>query len=66
VLQASCDAVPSLEQTVESWQRFAATMLLKFTNPRLNRCGPSIQVDATFDLGLRFRAFAFPFLNEFD
>jgi hypothetical protein len=42
VLQASCDAVPSFEQAVESWQRFAATMLLKFTNPRLNRCGPSI------------------------
>jgi hypothetical protein len=27
----------SLEETVKGWQRFAVTMLLKFTNPRLNR-----------------------------
>ena len=56
----------SLEQTVESWQRFIAIAFLKLDDPRANCCGPPIWVNGKFDLGVGFWAFAFLFLDESD
>ena len=56
----------SLEQIVESWERFAASVLLKLNHPRPNRCRPSVWVHGYFALGLNVGAFTFLVLDQFD
>jgi len=55
----------SLKQTVEASQRFDAT-LLKFTDPRLNRCRPFVFDSGRLDQGRNKRNSTFLLLNEFD
>jgi len=60
-----CDAVPSFEQTVESWQRFARRCFEiheRTTEPRWTICLGRRCIRRR----LKFRAFASLFFNEFD
>jgi hypothetical protein len=58
------DRSPSPEQTIKSRQRLTATMLLKFSNPRLNLSRPLIWIGGKFDFGSRLERFIL--FNEFD
>jgi hypothetical protein len=55
-----------LEQTVEGWERFLPTVLLKLNDPRPDRFGPSVWAGGGFDRGLNFLSFTFPILDQFD